>query len=933
MEKDTVTKLGLNNYFAWACQVEAILDSKDLWEIVDDGYTEEELEDASEEEKKANKLALAFLKRVVEDCHLEYIGQCKSAKEAWGILRDQFCERDEYQQLVMMKQLLRMEKDEKTPVMEYINKVTSAHREISTAGLINFNDRTLALIILMGLPEEYSDCVRALTRDSKLSVRYIMPVLRAEESRIKMSKEERMKNQELKGYMNRKQPPKFVVNGNNQKTNSSFECFACHKFGHAAKECRKALSAKARGTILCYSCGEEGHSSSVCKQNKTENSGSANNGGGNNIGNVNKSDSKKGGQKFKNNEVRVDVSGQNDEDKVQIGSGVVRVKYKALAGTVTSKTFQETKNDEDSGDPNRWCLDSGCNADCTPFRDLLDNFKPASGTMEVAKKKQVCEVKGVGTVTMRLKDDFGGWTIHLKEVYWVPDASDNLISVRQMDKKGIRFTIVDGRFSAFDGAEEIFNAVAMKDDLYAFEVEWYEQQKLPSCSLEASQSESAVSEPTVTLTARRAVTKEIWHHRFGHANNLPTSDLIPKVLGYPQDKRGYRLWDLNKKCVVLSRNVRFCETIFPFKKIVPREIVEPKCTVQEVDISDFDEWRNDSEENESDNDSDHINSGESSDDESSVHSSVHGGENSVVNSDHESEHEEERERQTPELRRSTRLRHKKECFCCKSVKFNSDCEFCDPETQGLEESKGKKTTLPMRAKFSNKPKLVVETPCDRTEYRSVVGSLRQVANISRPDISYSVCKLSQKFENPSVTDYGEAKHLLKYLKRTKDLSVHYRKTGKPVEVYVDASWGCEVGDKSITGYVVLLAGSPVIWKSVVQKRVAANNNESEIIAMVDVLHEVQWLHIFLNDVGQNKFMEKPCKILGDNRGGILISKGEGISDRTRHCAVETSALKEAVKNNFAIFEYVESEENVADLLTKTLSCVLTSKFCIMLGLS
>lgn len=70
----------------------------------------------------------------------------------------------------------------------------------------------------------------------------------------------------------------------------------------------------------------------------------------------------------------------------------------------------------------------------------------------------------------------------------------------------------------------------------------------------------------------------------------------------------------------------------------------------------------------------------------------------------------------------------------------------------------------------------------------------------------------------------------------------------------------------------------------------------------------------------------------DNMGGILISKREGISDRTRHCAVEAHVLQNAVDENFVEFFYVPTNLNIAEVLTKILSSPCTRKFAYAMGL-
>ena len=1424
-EKDSITKLGSANYYAWSVQVQSILDSKDLWEAIEDGWTEEELEDLDEDDKKKNKKALAFLKKSVEDSHLEFIGHLKSAKEAWDTLKTNFCERDEVQQLMMMKQLVRMEKSANVSVTEYVNKVIAAHRELSVTGLIEFSDKTLALIALMGLPEEFKDCVRSLTRDPKLTIRSLLPILRAEESKIKMEKEDRRVKDELKGYMSRNNPrsvPNFVPK-------PRFACHACGKTSHLVRECPKVLDARARGTVICYTCGAEGHPSSKCDGNVNKQStGSANNYGGprngnsfggaynhggprsgnNNYGASSSSNTQQansggsGNRNFKNREARVETEENTTQDAIQsVGKGQVRVKFKNFMNCVGEESDD---SETEIGDPNRWSMDSGCNAHATPHRELLEDLRPASGKMSVAKKKQTCEVRGVGRVTMKLKDENGGYVIRLNEVYWVPDSSDNLISVRQLDKKGMKFSIDDGWLYGYDkndGDEEVIRAKAVEDDLYAVYVDWYERSK-PQDDDVSGVGKNVCELPSVNIAARRAVTRELWHQRFGHANNLPDCEIIPKgecndcevclagkgkrkpypvretksseklelilsdvcfvepktknggtcfvtftddysrfseveilksksevfdafvkfknrvenfqkkriqnfqsdngteyvnhkfnklfrdcgilhrrsmvgahqqmgiserlnqqllnmgrcmliqsglplyfwgeaintacfiknrcvskaidgqipfelwfdkrldktelnrlkvfgcqvwmfvenvkshkmepravecvLLGYPMDKRGYKLWNLREEVCVYSRDVRFVENVFPLKVIVTREpkSSENDCVLREVEIDDSSSEESDASEP----------GGEDDDGEVPVMQPVldipQVVDQNVVNSNNVN----------PEPRRSQREKKKKECLCCRSFvchscnvsndfdfsepktvsealnskyknqwikameeeiqslsknvtwklvkkpddckpigckwvftikrdqcgnleKFKArlvalgcsqipgvnysetfspvvkrkvirlmtalmvendwDCHHIDVETAylnspikedlfmrqpegfvdekypnhvcklaksmyglrqagrdwneylhqvlsnlglkravsdkclyihssvqlfvtvyvddlgvwgeseaikdficklskilkirdlgfpsnflavkftkvddgifvnqeryirdllneyGFQNYKTLRTPLPIPSKCNDQKFNLLE-PCDVTKYRQAVGSFRYVSYISRPDISFSVCKLSQKNESPTDKDWKNVKHLFRYLSGTKDLSLCYRKTGKTIEVFVDASWAKDKEDgKSVTGFVIVLGGAAVIWKSVTQKRLSANNNESEIMSMVDVLFEIEWLCVFLKDVRQENCLSKPCVVRADNQGAIKISKGEEVSERNRHCVVESYILQEAVRDNLVNFVYVDTKENVADVLTKILSGDLTDKFSKSMGL-
>ncbi len=104
-----------------------------------------------------------------------------------------------------------------------------------------------------------------------------------------------------------------------------------------------------------------------------------------------------------------------------------------------------------------------------------------------------------------------------------------------------------------------------------------------------------------------------------------------------------------------------------------------------------------------------------------------------------------------------------------------------------------------------------------TEYQAIVGALNYIACRTRPDIAYAVSYAAQYLTRSNQTHFKYAKDIVRYLKMTKDLAIGYKKNNElKVECYVDANFNGE-GGKSYTGYVVMINGGPVAWKSQKQK--------------------------------------------------------------------------------------------------------------------
>lgn len=100
-------------------------------------------------------------------------------------------------------------------------------------------------------------------------------------------------------------------------------------------------------------------------------------------------------------------------------------------------------------------------------------------------------------------------------------------------------------------------------------------------------------------------------------------------------------------------------------------------------------------------------------------------------------------------------------------------------------------------------------------------------------------KLSQYCENPTIGDWCNVKHVLKYLRGTIDYKLRYEKKGGQIEVFVDADFNANPEDSiSISGYVVTLAGEAISWRSHKQSNVSTSTVHSEYMALYDVCTEV-----------------------------------------------------------------------------------------------
>ena len=120
---------------------------------------------------------------------------------------------------------------------------------------------------------------------------------------------------------------------------------------------------------------------------------------------------------------------------------------------------------------------------------------------------------------------------------------------------------------------------------------------------------------------------------------------------------------------------------------------------------------------------------------------------------------------------------------------------------------------------------------------------------TRPDIAYTVSKLSRYTSNPNDDHWKGIIRVLRYLRYTRDYGLHYTRYPVVLEGYFDENWISDAkNSKSTNGYVFTLVGTTVSWKSSKQTVIARSIMESEFIALDKSGKEAEWLIHFIEDI-------------------------------------------------------------------------------------
>ena len=173
-------------------------------------------------------------------------------------------------------------------------------------------------------------------------------------------------------------------------------------------------------------------------------------------------------------------------------------------------------------------------------------------------------------------------------------------------------------------------------------------------------------------------------------------------------------------------------------------------------------------------------------------------------------------------------------------------------------------------------------------YASAVGSMMYAQVCTRPDIAYILGVLGRYLSNPGMEHWIAAKRVMRYLQRTKDFMLTYRKSDQ-LEIigYSDSDFaGCQDSRKSTSGYVFLLAGGAISWRSAKQSIVASFTMVAEYIAMYEASNQAVWLKNFVPGLRILDRVERPLKIYCDNKSAVLLSNNNRSLTKSKHIDIK-----------------------------------------------
>lgn len=188
---------------------------------------------------------------------------------------------------------------------------------------------------------------------------------------------------------------------------------------------------------------------------------------------------------------------------------------------------------------------------------------------------------------------------------------------------------------------------------------------------------------------------------------------------------------------------------------------------------------------------------------------------------------------------------------------------------------------------------------------------------TRPDIAFTVNRLSQFNDSYQKVHWSAAKRVLRYLQATQNFGLVFKKDNFGIQGFSDADHVNDINDRIwYTGYVFILSGAAISWKSKKQRSVAISSTESEYVVLSETSREALYLRNLMQELKLNDLTM--INLGTDNRGAKYIAENATCHLHTKYIATRYHFIRQLVRNNEIKLSHVPSKVMPADILTKSL---------------
>jgi hypothetical protein len=182
--------------------------------------------------------------------------------------------------------------------------------------------------------------------------------------------------------------------------------------------------------------------------------------------------------------------------------------------------------------------------------------------------------------------------------------------------------------------------------------------------------------------------------------------------------------------------------------------------------------------------------------------------------------------------------------------------------------------------------------------------------------------VSRFLERPTEEHLQAIKRILRYTTGTLEYGLRYgQRTGTTELVgYCDSDLTGDIDmRKSTNGALFFLDKSLVSWQSLKQWVVALSSCEAEYIAATTAATQAIWMARLLGELLGRE--PEVVKLKVDNKSALVLSKNSVFHERSKHIDLRYHVIRSCLAEGTVSATYINTVDQLADILTKSLGRV------------
>ena len=216
------------------------------------------------------------------------------------------------------------------------------------------------------------------------------------------------------------------------------------------------------------------------------------------------------------------------------------------------------------------------------------------------------------------------------------------------------------------------------------------------------------------------------------------------------------------------------------------------------------------------------------------------------------------------------------------------------------------------------------TTITATEYQQLLGTLMYLTK-SRPDLQTTISFAATHSKSPTIDHYNSLLKVVKYIQHTQDYGLIIRKYdyahNEPLQLicHVDASYLTHEDSKSHTGYTLSFGTVGTFFsKSSKQSLVATSSTHAEARALYTLLQDIIYIISICDELSIK--LHLPVQVYEDNYPVIQLTNNLAPkAKKCKHFLMLLNYIKEQIDAGIIEVKHIDTDKNIADVLTKLLT--------------